>query len=80
MSHAIDVGITMPVRAYNKTGNGMGNFIDSGRFETDTASWVVAAMATEQTDFACRPDDVSPTVFGAIGELLYEEWAQPAPG
>ncbi len=74
MSHAIDVGITMPVRVFNKTGNGAGNFIDSGLFETDAASWIVAAMAMEQTDFACRPDDVAPTVFGEIGELLYDVW------
>ena len=31
-------------------------------------------MATEQTDFACRPDDAAPTVFGEIGELLYDAW------
>lgn len=71
---ASDVGITMPVRVYNKTGNGAGTFIDSGLFETDTSAWVVAAMAAEQTDFASRPDDVAPTVFGEIGELLYNAW------
>jgi hypothetical protein len=73
---AADFGITMPVRVYNKTGNGLGNFIDSGLVETDTASWVVAAMATEQTDFASRPDDSAPTAFGEIGERLYQAWAQ----
>jgi beta-lactamase class A len=72
---AADVGITMPVRAYNKTGNGPGTFIDSGLFETDASSWIVAAMAAQQTDFASRPDDVAPTVFGEIGELLYNSWA-----
>jgi beta-lactamase class A len=76
LSHAVDVGITLPARAYNKTGNGAGNFIDSGIFETDTASWIVAAMAAEQTDFACRPDDIAPTVFGEIGEMLYHAWGQ----
>jgi beta-lactamase class A len=74
VSHAADVGITMPVRVFNKTGNGAGTFIDSGLFETDTASWIVAAMASEQTDFACRPDDVAPAAFGEIGELLYDAW------
>jgi beta-lactamase class A len=74
VAHAADVGITMPVRVFNKTGNGAGNFIDSGLFETDTAAWVVAAMATDQTDFACRPDDVAPIVFGTIGELLFDAW------
>jgi hypothetical protein len=68
----------MPVRAYNKTGNGVGTFVDSGLFETDTAAWVAAAMAAEQTDFASRPDDIAPTLFGVIGELLYGAWgAQP---
>ena len=75
MAMATDVGITMPVRVYNKTGNGAGTFIDSGLFETDDASWVVAAMATEQTDFASRPDDIAPTVFGEIGEVLYRSWS-----
>jgi beta-lactamase class A len=72
---AADVDITMPVRVYNKTGNGAGTFIDSGLFETETSSWVVAAMAAEQTDFACRPDDAAPALFGEIGELLYNSWA-----
>jgi hypothetical protein len=34
-------------RVYNKTGNGVGRFIDSGLFDTDTAVWIVAAMADE---------------------------------
>ena len=75
--HWTDFGITMPVRVYTKTGNGLGNFIDSGLFETDDAAWVVAAMATEQTDFASRPDDVAPTVFGEIGEILFTAWGKP---
>jgi hypothetical protein len=73
---AADFGITMPVRVYNKTGNGLGNFIDSGLVETDTASWVIAAMATEQTDYASRSDDSAPTAFGEVGERLYQAWAQ----
>jgi beta-lactamase class A len=76
MAHAVDVGVAMPIRVYNKTGNGMGTFIDSGLFETDSASWIVAAMASEQTDFASTPDDSAPIAFGAIGELLYNAWAQ----
>lgn len=75
LAMAADVDISMPVRVYNKTGNGAGTFIDSGRFETDASSWVVAAMAAEQPDFASRPDDLAPTVFGEIGELLYDAWA-----
>jgi len=46
---------------------------DSGLFETATASWVVAAMARDQTDFASRADDAAPTAFAHIGELLYNE-------
>ncbi len=76
VSHAVDVGFTMPVRVYDKTGNGLGNFVDSGLFETDRAAWVVAAMATEQTDFASRPDDAAPIAFGRIGEILYDAWGE----
>jgi beta-lactamase class A len=81
MSFASDVGITMPVRVFNKTGNGAGTFVDSGLFETDHASWVVAAMASEQTDFAARPDDVAPAAFGEVGDILYRAWGgnEPAP-
>jgi len=74
LAYAADIGIAMPVRVYNKTGNGVGRFIDSGLFETDSAAWVVAAMAGEQTDFACRADDSAPAAFGAIGELLCDAW------
>jgi beta-lactamase class A len=74
MAEATDVGIEMPVRVYNKTGNGVGTCIDSGLFETDHASWIVAAMAADQTDFASRADDVAPTAFARIGELLYNDW------
>jgi beta-lactamase class A len=71
---ASDVDIQMPLLVYNKTGNGPGTCVDSGLFETATASWVVAAMASGQTDFASRADDTAPTAFARIGELLYHEW------
>jgi beta-lactamase class A len=76
---ASDVHIEMPVRVYNKTGTGLGTCIDSGLFETAKASWVVAAMASEQPDFASRPDDVAPQVFARMGELLYDAWGEVAP-
>ena len=75
---AADLGFDLPVRVYNKTGNGVGRFIDSGLFETQDASWVVAAMASEQPDFASRADDIAPTAFAEIGELLYDAWANAA--
>ena len=74
VADASDVGIEMPVRVYNKTGNGVGTCIDSGLFETDHASWIVAAIAADQPDFASRADDAAPTAFASIGELLYNEW------
>jgi beta-lactamase class A len=75
---ATDFGFTMPLRVFNKTGGGVGNCTDSGRFETDTAAWVVAAMATGQTDFASRPDDAAPAAFAKIGELLFAAWGGEA--
>ncbi len=74
IADAVDVGFEMPVRVFNKTGNGPGTFVDSGLFETDNASWVAAAMASEQTDLACRADDAAPALFGEIGEMLFEAW------
>jgi beta-lactamase class A len=71
---ASDVGIEMPVRVFNKTGNGMGTFVDSGLFETQAATWIVAAMAAEQTDFANRADDIAPMTFAEIGETLFSAW------
>ena len=75
-SGATDFGVTMPVRAFTKTGGGFLTCTDSGLFETDEASWVVAAMASDQQDFASRADDSAPTAFAAIGEFLYQAWSQ----
>jgi hypothetical protein len=76
--YAVDLGITMPVRVFNKTGVGPTTFIDSGLFETDSASWVVAAMASGQPGQVVRPDDPAPTAFGQIGHALYTAWSSPA--
>jgi beta-lactamase class A len=73
-SQSKDWGFDMPVRVYNKTGNGLGNCTDSGLFETDDAAWVVAAMAADQQDFAMRPADAAPSAFAEIGQLLYDRW------
>jgi hypothetical protein len=73
-SQSTDWGFDMPVRVYNKTGNGLGDCVDSGLFETDDAAWVVAAMAADQQDFAMRPGDAAPSAFAEIGMLLYERW------
>lgn len=77
--YAVDLGVTMPVRVFNKTGVGPTTFIDSGLFETDFASWVVAAMASEQPGLTIRPDDSAPAAFGEIGHILYRAWASSAP-
>jgi beta-lactamase class A len=76
--YAVDLGVTMPVRVFNKTGVGPTTFVDSGLFETDSARWVVAAKASEQPGPMIRPDDPAPVAFGEIGRLLYHAWASPA--
>lgn len=73
-SGASDFGVTMPVRVFNKTGGGFLTCTDSGLFETDNTSWVAAAMASDQEDFAFRADDAAPTLFARFGELLYRTW------
>ncbi len=73
-SVSVDFGFDMPARVFNKTGNGFGNCIDSGLFETDDAAWVVAAMASDQQDFGMRPQDAAPSAFAEISQLLFDRW------
>ena len=76
--YAVDLGVAMPVRVFNKTGVGPTTFIDSGLFETDSARWIVAAMASDQPGTTIRPDDPAPAAFGEIGHILYRAWSNPA--
>ena len=76
-SYAAELGLPLALRVYNKTGTGFGNFIDSGLFETDTTSWVVAAMITGQDGFTSCPDDGAPMAVGRVGKRLYDAWAGP---
>jgi len=76
--YAVQLGLTMPVRVFNKTGVGPNTFIDSGLFETDSARWVAAAMASGQPGPVIRPDDPAPTAFGQIGHTLDRAWSSPA--
>jgi beta-lactamase class A len=78
--YAVDLGVNMPVRVFNKTGVGPTTFIDSGLFETDSARWVVAVMTSEQPGPAIGPDDPAPVAFGEIGNILYHAWHSPAGG
>jgi hypothetical protein len=71
---SVDFDFLMPLRAFNKTGGGLGTCVDSGRFETDSAAWIAAAQARDQQDFASRADDSAPSAFADIGELLYQRW------
>jgi beta-lactamase class A len=71
-----DMGETMPVRVFNKTGVGPSTFIDSGLFETDSGRWVAAAMASEFPVRATRPGDPVPVAFGEIGYALYRAWGR----
>ena len=73
---AVDLGIEMPVRAFNKTGVGPSTFIDAGLFETDTGRWVASAMASEIAERTTRPGDPVPVAFGEIGDALYRAWGR----
>jgi beta-lactamase class A len=76
--YAVDLGVNMPVRVFNKTGVGPTTFIDSGLFETDSARWVAAVMASEQPGPVIRLDDPAPAAFGEIGNILCRAWNGPA--
>jgi beta-lactamase class A len=73
---AADIGFDMPVRVYNKTGLGIGRAVDSALIETDTAAWVVAAMADDQP-FGCSPEESAVAAFGHIGAALFDAWGPP---
>ena len=72
--YAPDFELTMPVRAYTKSGVGPTTFIDSGLFETDSGRWVAAAMASELPPRTGRAGDPVPVAFGEIGWALACRW------
>jgi len=72
--YASDTRDTMPVRAYTKSGVGPTTFVDSGLFETDTARWVVAAMASGLPLRTSKAGDPVPAAFGEIGWTLFSNW------
>jgi beta-lactamase class A len=74
--YASDREVSMPVRAFNKTGVGPRTFIDSGLFETDTGRWVAAAMASDIPELTTRAGDPVPVAFGEIGHALYCAWGR----
>jgi hypothetical protein len=72
---ATDHGVDIPMRVFNKAGTGPGTFVDAGRFETDTARWIIAAMATDQDGYTNCPDDDAPVALGHLGRIVYDAWA-----
>ncbi len=81
LPHAPDLsdhGLTAPVRVFGKAGWGACELVDSGLFETDRASWVVAAMAKDLPDLFHRADDVGPRTLADIGATLFDAWGADA--
>jgi beta-lactamase class A len=74
----VDYGLAAPVRVYGKAGWGACELVDAGRFETDTAAWVVAAMAKDLPDLWHRPDDVGPRTMADIGAACFRAWGADA--
>ena len=70
-----DFDTPLPVRVFNKTGTGIGTFVDAGLFETTDSRWVVAAMVTDQDGFTNSPDDPGPVLVGRIALHLHRAWA-----
>ena len=73
--YAVDLGEDSRVRVFNKTGVGPTTFIDAGLFETDSARWIAAAMASRQPHRITPTDVPAQLAFGEIGRTLYESWA-----
>jgi hypothetical protein len=74
----VDFGLAAPVRVYGKAGWGACELVDAGRFETDTAAWVVAAMAKDLPDLWHRPDDTGPRTLADIGAACFRAWGADA--
>jgi beta-lactamase class A len=73
--NAMDFDAEVGLRVWNKTGTGIGTFVDAGLFETSSARWVVAAMTAEQDGFTSCPDDDAPVTVGRIGRAIFDAWA-----
>jgi beta-lactamase class A len=74
----VDYGLTAPVRVFDKAGWGACELVDAGRFETETAAWVIAAMAKDLPDLWHRPDDVGPRTLADIGNACFRAWGADA--
>ena len=74
----VDNGLTAPVRVFGKAGWGACELVDAGRFETDTTSWVIAAMAKDLPDLWHRPDYVGPRTLADIGSACFRAWGADA--
>lgn len=72
---AMDFGSEIGLRVANKTGTGIGTFVDAGLFETSSARWIVAVMTAGQDGFTSCPDDDAPVTVGRIGRALFDAWA-----
>lgn len=75
VSAAIDYGLTAPVRVYAKAGWGACECVDAGRFETDGASWIVAAMAKDLPGLWQQTDGDGPRTLADIGEMIFAAWS-----
>ncbi len=74
----VDYGLTAPVRVYGKAGWGACELVDAGLFETETAAWVIAAMAKDLPDLWHRSDFVGPRTLADIGAACFRAWGADA--
>jgi Beta-lactamase enzyme family len=72
---AIDWDLTAPVRVFGKAGWGL-ECVDAGRFETDDAAWIVAAMGKDLPDIWHKPDDEGPRTLADIGAAIFAAWGE----
>jgi len=76
VSLAIDHGLIAPVRVYGKAGWGARECVDAGLFETDSSSWVLAAMAKDLPGLWQQTEDEGPRTLADIGETVYRAWRE----
>lgn len=74
--HAVDFGLTSPVRIWSKSGSYPTVRCEAGLFATDRARWVAAVMCDELTELRSNSTSAALTLVAAVAERLYGAWGE----
>jgi len=75
--HAVDFGLTPPVRIWSKSGSYPTVRCEAGLFATDRAQWVLAVMCDELTELRSNSTSAALTLVASVAERLHTAWGAP---